>query len=147
VTDPSRQRAMVLQPAYPDLWRFLSQDLGPLAAFRELRTEALFALHMWVGGVPSQTPIKVTTVRMFGYPGPRFTEVEVPLDEDDPSKGTELVTVEEPTWGIQAEGTYDMRQIPEHAHGYEQARKYLAEADETPEVRLTVRLTSPRDQS
>jgi hypothetical protein len=35
--NPARQRAHVLQPAYPDLWRHLSEDLGPLAAFRVLR--------------------------------------------------------------------------------------------------------------
>lgn len=124
--NPARHRAHVLQPAYPDLWRHLSEDIGPMSAFRVLRDEAVHALDAWVGGAPSQTPIKLRTVRFYDG-APRFELIEIPLDEDDPAGATEWVTVEMPAWAIQAEGTYDMRLIPEDAAGYELARKILAE--------------------
>lgn len=125
--NPARQRAQVLRPAYPEMWRALSEDIGPLAAFRLLREEAVQALAAWVGDVPSQTPIKVTTVRLYDG-APRFELMEIPLDEDDPDGPTEQVEVEMPSWGIQAEGTYDMRLIPPGAGGYELARQLLTEA-------------------
>lgn len=123
--NPARHRAHVLQPAYPDLWRHLSEDIGPMAAFRLLREEAVHALAAWVGDVPSQTPITLRTVRLYDG-APRFELVEIPLNPDDPEGPTEYVPVEMPSWAIQAQGTYDMRLIPEHAHGYEHAREILA---------------------
>jgi hypothetical protein len=99
--DPSRQPAHMLQPAYPELWRALVEGFGPLGAFRILRQEALAALAAYVGDVPSQTPVKLRTVR---YTGAGM-----------------------PPWAIAAEGVYDMRLVPEWAHGYEQARRFLTE--------------------
>lgn len=81
--DVSRQPAQILHPAYPNLWRHLAEDIGPIAAFRLLREEAVHALDAWVGGVPSQTPIKLRTVRLFAG-APRTMLIDVPLDEDDP---------------------------------------------------------------